>query len=136
MARKVVSAVGGSVRGKTVALLGLTFKPDTDDMRDAPSLSIISGLQDAGAKVVAYDPEGIEQAKPLLEGVTYAEDAYACATDADVLVLVTEWRAFRALDLPRLKTLMRAPVMVDLRNIYSTAEAEKHNFKYTGVGIA
>ena len=134
MARKVVTAVGGSVRGKTVALLGLTFKPDTDDMRDAPSLSIISGLQDAGARVVAYDPEGIEQAKPLLEGVSYAEDAYACASGADVLVLVTEWRAFRALDLSRLRGLMNAPVLVDLRNVYSPAEAEKYGFHYTGIG--
>jgi UDPglucose 6-dehydrogenase len=134
MARKVVAAAGGSVRGKTVALLGLTFKPDTDDMRDAPSLSIIAGLQDGGAKVVAFDPEGIEQAKPLLEGVAYAEDAYACATGADVVVLVTEWSAFRALDLPRLKGLMNAPVMVDLRNVYTPAEAEKYGFQYTGIG--
>ncbi|KQT56265.1 hypothetical protein ASG52_24100 [Methylobacterium sp. Leaf456] len=118
-----------------MALLGLTFKPDTDDMRDAPSLSIISGLQDGGAKVVAYDPEGIEQAKPMLQGVSYAEDAYACATGADVLVLVTEWRQFRALDLPRLKELMNAPVLVDLRNVYSPAEAEKHGFQYTGIGV-
>ena len=134
MARKVIAACGGSVRGKRVALLGLTFKPNTDDMRDAPSLSIISGLQDGGAKVVAFDPEGVEQAKPLLQGVTYAEDAYACATGADVLVLVTEWRQFRALDLPRLKELMNAPVLVDLRNVYSPAEAEKHGFRYTGIG--
>jgi UDPglucose 6-dehydrogenase len=84
--------------------------------------------------VVAFDPEGIEQAKPMLQGVTYAEDAYACATGADVLVLVTEWRQFRALDLPRLKELMNAPVLVDLRNVYSPAEAEKHGFQYTGIG--
>ncbi|MBB5759392.1 UDPglucose 6-dehydrogenase, partial [Methylorubrum rhodinum] len=136
MARKVVTAAGGSVRGKTVALLGLTFKPDTDDMRDAPSLSIIAGLQDGGAKVVAYDPEGLEQARPLLTGVSYAEDAYSCASGADVLVIVTEWSAFRALDLPRLKGLMNAPVLVDLRNVYTPAEAEKHGFAYTGVGVA
>ena len=136
MARKVVGAAGGSVRGKTVALLGLTFKPDTDDMRDAPSLSIIAGLQDAGAKVVAYDPEGIEQARPLLDGVSYAADPYACADGADVLVIVTEWSAFRALDLPRLKGLMHAPVLVDLRNVYSPQEAERHGFQYSGVGIA
>ena len=134
MARKVVAAAGGSVRGKTVALLGLTFKPDTDDMRDAPSLSIIAGLQDGGATVVAYDPEGVEQARPLLEGVRYAEDAYACAAGADVLVIVTEWSAFRALDLPRLRELMTAPVLVDLRNVYSPADAEKNGFKYVGVG--
>ncbi|WP_232628648.1 UDP-glucose dehydrogenase family protein [Methylobacterium sp. Leaf118] len=136
MARKVVAAAGGSVRGKTVALLGLTFKPDTDDMRDAPSLSIVAGLQDGGARVVAYDPEGIEQARPLLDGVAFAEDAYACATEADVLVIVTEWAAFRALDLARLKDLMRTPVLVDLRNIYAPSEAEKHGFRYVGVGVA
>jgi UDPglucose 6-dehydrogenase len=134
MARKVVTAAGGSVRGKTVALLGLTFKPDTDDMRDAPSLSIIAGLQDGGARVVAYDPEGIEQARPLLEGVTYADDAYSCASGADILVIVTEWSAFRALDLPRLKSVMNAPVLVDLRNVYSPTDAVKHGFQYVGIG--
>ena len=136
MARKIVAAAGGSVRGKTVALLGLTFKPDTDDMRDAPSLSIIAGLQDGGARVTAYDPEGVEQARQVLEGVTYAEDAYACAEGADVLVIVTEWTAFRALDLGRLRELMRAPVLVDLRNVYAHADAEKHGFRYVGVGVA
>ncbi|MBD8909704.1 UDP-glucose dehydrogenase family protein, partial [Methylorubrum zatmanii] len=119
MARKVMGACGGSVRGKRVALLGLTFKPNTDDMRDAPSLSIIAGLQDAGARVVAYDPEGMEQARPLLDGVEYAADAYACAEAADALVIVTEWNAFRALDLARLRSLMKAPVLIDLRNVYS-----------------
>lgn len=136
MARKVMVACGGSVRGKRVALLGLTFKPNTDDMRDAPSLSIIAGLQDAGARVVAYDPEGMEQARPLLDGVEYAADAYACAEAADALVIVTEWNAFRALDLARLRSLMKAPVLIDLRNVYSPAEAEKHGFAYSGVGIA
>ncbi|MCG5247571.1 UDP-glucose dehydrogenase family protein [Methylorubrum extorquens] len=136
MARKVIAACGGSVRGKRVALLGLTFKPNTDDMRDAPSLSIIAGLQDAGAQIVAYDPEGMEQARPLLQGVAYAEDAYACAEGADALVIVTEWNAFRALDLARLKGLMRAPVLVDLRNIYAPAETERHGFAYSGIGIA
>ncbi|WP_462120206.1 UDP-glucose dehydrogenase family protein [Methylorubrum extorquens] len=134
MARKVIAACGGSVRGKRVALLGLTFKPDTDDMRDAPSLSIIAGLQDAGAQIVAYDPEGMEQARPLLQGVAYAEDAYACAGGADALVIVTEWSAFRALDLARLKGLMKTPVLVDLRNIYLPEEAEKQGIKYSGVG--
>ena len=136
MARKVIAACGGSVRGKRVALLGLTFKPNTDDMRDAPSLSIIAGLQDAGAQIVAYDPEGMEQARPLLQGVAYAEDAYACAEGADALVIVTEWNAFRALDLARLKGLMRAPVLVDLRNIYAPAETERHGFAYSGIGVA
>ncbi|ABY30347.1 UDP-glucose dehydrogenase family protein [Methylorubrum extorquens] len=136
MARKVIAACGGSVRGKRVALLGLTFKPNTDDMRDAPSLSIIAGLQDAGAQIVAYDPEGMEQARPLLHGVAYAEDAYACAEGADALVIVTEWNAFRALDLARLKGLMRAPVLVDLRNVYAPAETERHGFAYSGIGVA
>ncbi|MCP1536391.1 UDP-glucose dehydrogenase family protein [Methylorubrum extorquens] len=136
MARKVIAACGGSVRGKRVALLGLTFKPNTDDMRDAPSLSIIAGLQDAGAQIVAYDPEGMEQARPLLQGAAYAEDAYACAEGADALVIVTEWNAFRALDLARLKGLMRAPVLVDLRNIYAPAETERHGFAYSGIGVA
>ncbi|GJE28588.1 UDP-glucose dehydrogenase family protein [Methylobacterium organophilum] len=135
MARKVIAACGGSVRGKTVAILGLTFKPNTDDMRDAPSLSIIAGLRDAGAAVVAYDPEGIEQARPMLEGVTYAEDAYTCAEGADALVIVTEWDAFRALDLGRLRASMKAPVLVDLRNVYASADAERHGFHYTGVGV-
>ncbi|CAO4138893.1 UDP-glucose dehydrogenase family protein [Methylorubrum aminovorans] len=134
MARKVIAACGGSVRGKRVALLGLTFKPNTDDMRDAPSLSIIAGLQDAGARIVAYDPEGMEQARPLLQGVTYAQDAYACAEGADALVIVTEWNAFRALDLVRLKGLMAAPVLVDLRNVYSYSKAEEEGFIYAGIG--
>ncbi|MGN7125737.1 UDP-glucose dehydrogenase family protein [Methylorubrum thiocyanatum] len=136
MARKVIAACGGSVRGKRVALLGLTFKPNTDDMRDAPSLSIIAGLQDAGARIVAYDPEGMEQARPLLQGVDYAEDAYACAEGADALVIVTEWNAFRALDLARLKATMAAPVLVDLRNVYASADAEQHGFVYAGIGVA
>ncbi|KAB7785010.1 UDP-glucose 6-dehydrogenase [Methylorubrum populi] len=134
MARKVIAACGGSVRGKRVALLGLTFKPNTDDMRDAPSLSIIAGLQDAGARIVAYDPEGMEQARPLLQGVDYAEDAYACAEGADALVIVTEWNAFRALDLARLKATMAAPVLVDLRNVYAPDEARRHGLRHVGVG--
>ncbi|MFJ7436135.1 UDP-glucose dehydrogenase family protein [Methylorubrum thiocyanatum] len=134
MARKVIAACGGSVRGKRVALLGLTFKPNTDDMRDAPSLSIIAGLQDAGARIVAYDPEGMEQARPLLQGVDYAEDAYACAEGADALVIVTEWNAFRALDLARLKAMMATPVLVDLRNVYAPDEARRHGLRHVGVG--
>src|SRR3982750_3888900 len=106
MARKVIKACGGSVRGKTVSLLGLTFKPDTDDMREAPSLSIVAGLQDAGAKVRAYDPEGMDQARALMPDLDYAESAYACAEGADALVIVTEWNAFRALDLDRLRQIM------------------------------
>jgi len=134
MARKVVQACGGSVRGKTVAVLGLTFKPNTDDMRDAPSLSIITGLQDAGARVRAYDPEGMEAAKPLLGEVAYARDAYDCAEGADALVIVTEWNAFRALDLARLGQAMAGRVLVDLRNVYDQASVQRHGFRYVSVG--
>ena len=134
MARKVIRACGGSVRGRTVALLGLTFKPDTDDMREAPSLSIVAGLQDAGARVRAYDPEGMEQARALMPTVDYAADPYACAEGADALVIVTEWNAFRALDLDRLRAAMRAPVLIDLRNIYDPETAGRHGFTYAGVG--
>ena len=138
MARKVIKACGGSVRGRTVALLGLTFKPDTDDMRDAPSLAIVAGLQDAGARIVAYDPEGMEHARTLMPAVDYAGDAYACAEGADALVIVTEWNAFRALDLDRLHRAMSsgtsAPVLIDLRNIYDPATAARHGFTYCGVG--
>ncbi|MGH1572992.1 UDP-glucose dehydrogenase family protein [Methylobacterium sp. P31] len=138
MARKVIRACGGNVRGKTVALLGLTFKPDTDDMRDAPSLAIVAGLQDAGAKVRAYDPEGMEHARALMPAVDYAENAYTCAEGADALVIVTEWNAFRALDLDRLRQTMSsaesAPVLIDLRNIYDPENAARHGFAYCGVG--
>jgi len=138
MARKVIKACGGSVRGRTVALLGLTFKPNTDDMRDAPSLAIVAGLQDAGATVRAYDPEGMEQARILMPAVDYAENAYACAEGADALVIVTEWNAFRALDLDRLRQAMAsggsAPVLIDLRNIYDPASAARHGFTYCGIG--
>jgi UDPglucose 6-dehydrogenase len=134
MARKVVSACGGSVRGKTVAILGLTFKPNTDDMRDAPSLSIITALQDQGARIRAYDPEGMEQARKVLTDVDYAANAYDCAEGADVLVIVTEWDAFRALDLNRIKGLLKAPIVVDLRNVYRPEDMARRGFAYTGVG--
>ena len=136
MARKIVAAMGGDVRGKTIAVLGLTFKPNTDDMREAPSLSIITALQDAGATVRAYDPEGMEPAKPLLEGVTFCADAYAAAEGASAVALVTEWDQFRALDLTRLKTVMREPILVDLRNVYPPAEVIRHGFVYASVGRA
>ena len=134
MARKVIMACGGSVRGKTVAILGLTFKPNTDDMRDAPALSIITGLQDGGATIRAYDPEGMEAARPLLSDVTYTADAYDCAEGADAVVIVTEWNAFRALDLTRLRAVMAAPVMVDLRNVYAAEDLRRRGFDYTGIG--
>ena len=134
MAKKVVVACGGSLRGKTIAVLGLTFKPNTDDMRDAPALSLIAALQDAGAGVRAYDPEGMEVARGMIEGITFASDPYDCADGADALVIVTEWDAFRALDLGRLKGLLRAAVLVDLRNIYPPEEAARHGFVHVGVG--
>ncbi|MBZ5761927.1 UDP-glucose/GDP-mannose dehydrogenase family protein [Rhizobium sp. VS19-DR104.2] len=134
MGRKVIAAVGGDVRGKSVAVLGLTFKPNTDDMRDSPAISIIQTLQDAGAKVVGYDPEGMDNARGLIEGLTFAADAYTAAEGADALVIVTEWNQFRALDFARLKRVMAAPVLVDLRNIYRRDEITKHGFEYSSIG--
>jgi UDPglucose 6-dehydrogenase len=136
MARKVLTALDGELRGKTVGVLGLTFKPNTDDMRDSPSIPLITALQDMGAKVRAFDPVGMEQAKPLLANVTFCEDAYACAEGASALVIVTEWEQFRALDFKRLKTIMVRPVLVDLRNIYRREEVARHGFVYESVGRA
>jgi UDPglucose 6-dehydrogenase len=136
MARKVAAALGGHIRGKTVAVLGLTFKPNTDDMREAPSIALITALNDMGAHVRAYDPAGMDQAKAVLADVTYCDSAYACADGADALVIVTEWEQFRALDLARLKRTMARPVVVDLRNIYRPDEMAKHGFVYVGVGRA
>ena len=134
MARKIVAAAGGDERGKTVAILGLTFKPNTDDMREAPSLSIIQALQDAGAEVRAYDPEGTEQARGMLAGVTFCANPYEAAEGASAVAIVTEWDQFRALDLARLKSLLADPVMVDLRNIYRPEELARHGFRHVGVG--
>ena len=134
MARKVSAALGGAVRGKTVAVLGLTFKPNTDDMREAPSIPLITALQDMGAKVRAYDPVGMEQAKDVLGNVTFCNDAYACATGASAVVIVTEWEQFRALDFARLKTAMERPVVVDLRNIYRPEQLVSLGFVYTNLG--
>jgi len=135
MARKVIAACGGEVRGKTIGLLGLTFKPNTDDMREAPSISIVQALIDAGAVVRAYDPEGMKAARAVLdESVAYVASAYDVADDASAVVIVTEWDAFRALDLARLKEKMAAPVLVDLRNIYQPYEVLRHGFSYTSVG--
>jgi UDPglucose 6-dehydrogenase len=136
MARKVAAALGGELRGKTVAVLGLTFKPNTDDMRDSPSIPLVTALQDLGAKVRAFDPVGMEQAKPLLANVTFCDDAYSCAEGAAALVIVTEWEQFRALDFARLKAVMERPVLVDLRNIYSPEEVARHGFVYESVGRA
>ncbi|SDR56087.1 UDP-glucose dehydrogenase [Rhizobiales bacterium GAS191] len=134
MAQKVIAACGGEVSGKVIALLGLTFKPNTDDMREAPSLVIVPALQAAGAEIRAYDPEGMEQAKTMLDKVSYAPDAYSCVEGADALVIVTEWDAFRALDLDRVKTLLRRPLIVDLRNIYRPEEMRRRGFTYVSVG--
>ena len=136
MGRKVIAACGGAVRGKTIGVLGLTFKPNTDDMRDAPAIAIIQTLIDAGATVRAYDPEGMEMARTVISGIDYATDAYDAARDADCLVLVTEWNQFRSLALDRLKAIMASPTLVDLRNVYRRAEAEKAGFTYVSVGRA
>ena len=122
------------MRGKIIALLGLTFKPNTDDMREAPSLAIVTGLQDLDAKVRAYDPAGMEQAKKVLENVEYSDGPYACAEGAHALVIVTEWEQFRALDLDRLKREMASPVIVDLRNVYRPDEMARHDFAYQSIG--
>jgi UDPglucose 6-dehydrogenase len=134
MARKVANALGGEMRGKTIAVLGLTFKPNTDDMRESPSIPLITALQDMGAKVRAYDPAGMEQAKNVIGNVAFCRDAYACAEGASALVIVTEWEQFRALDFARLKDVMERPVLVDLRNIYRPEEAARHGFAYESVG--
>jgi UDPglucose 6-dehydrogenase len=136
MARKVAHALGGELRSKTIAVLGLTFKPNTDDMRESPSIPLITALQDMGAKVRAYDPTGMEQAKPLLANVVFCKDAYDSAEGASALVIVTEWEQFRALDFARLKQVMERPVLVDLRNIYRPGEAARHGFAYEGIGRA
>jgi UDPglucose 6-dehydrogenase len=136
MARKVVTALDGSVRGKTVAVLGLTFKPNTDDTRDSPAIPLITALQDLGATVRAYDPAGMEQAKSKLETVTYCGSAYAAAEGADAVVIATEWEQFRALDLARLNKIMAQPVIVDLRNIYRADEMKRAKFRYSAVGRA
>lgn len=134
MGRKVVQALGGDARGKKVALLGLTFKPNTDDMRDAPSLSIVQALQDAGAEVRGYDPEGIEQARPLMPGVDFFDSPYDAADGADAVVLVTEWDVLRALNLRQLASSMRQPILVDLRNIYPVEDVEEAGLKWHGIG--
>jgi UDPglucose 6-dehydrogenase len=134
MAKKVVKAMGGDVAGKTIAVLGLTFKPSTDDMRAAPSLDIIPALQAAGAKVRAYDPAGIVEAEKLLSGVEFTSGPYLCAEGADALVIITEWNEFRALDTKRLKEIMTGDVVVDLRNIYSPDDMRSRGFNYVSVG--
>jgi UDPglucose 6-dehydrogenase len=134
MARKIATLFGGNLRNRTIGVLGLAFKPNTDDMREAPSIPLITALQDLGAKVQAYDPVSMEQAKLELPDVTYCDNPYSCAAKADALVIVTEWEQFRALDMTRLKKQMVQPVIVDLRNIYRPDEMAEHGFKYASVG--
>jgi UDPglucose 6-dehydrogenase len=134
MGRKVVKAMGGDVRGKTIGVLGLTFKPNTDDMRDSPAIAVIQTLQDAGAKIRAFDPEGHEQAQKVLTDVAFMDGAYEVADGADALVIVTEWDAFRALNLKRIAELLKSPVLVDLRNIYPPQDVIAAGLHYTGIG--
>jgi UDPglucose 6-dehydrogenase len=134
MAKKVIAMAGGDVRGKQVAVLGLTFKPNTDDMRDSPAIAIIQALQDGGASVRAFDPEGTEQAQQVLTNVDYAKDPYDCLAGADVAVLVTEWDAFRALDMDRVKSVMKTPALVDLRNVYRPEEMARRGIAYASIG--
>jgi len=134
MAERVVSALGGSVKDKTIACLGLTFKPNTDDMRDSPSLAIVPALIEAGANVRAFDPEGMNEAKKLLSGLTFCANAYEAMEGAHALVIVTEWNEFRALDLERVRTLLETPVIVDLRNIYKPADMAEAGFSYYSIG--
>ena len=136
MADRIVEACGGSVAGKTVAVLGLTFKPNTDDMRDSPSLEILPGLVERGARVRAYDPQGLAAARNLLNGVDWCEDAFSALDGADCLAVVTEWNEFRALDLARVKSLLKTPVVVDLRNVYRPAEMRDAGFDYYSIGRA
>lgn len=136
MGRKIVHALGDDARGKRVAILGLTFKPNTDDMRDSPALAIVQTLLDAGAKVVAYDPEGMEIAAPMMPQVEMADSVYAAAEGADVVAIVTEWDAFRALDFGRLAQSVNQRILVDLRNIYRPEEVTRHGFQYIAIGTS
>ena len=136
MAQKIIDALGGEVKGKTIAVLGLTFKPNTDDMRDAPALDIVPALQDEGAKVRAFDPEGMNEAKHMLKDVTFATGPYDCVQNADAVVIITEWDQFRALDLDRIKDALKTPTVIDLRNIYRPDEMRAKGFKYVSVGRA
>jgi UDPglucose 6-dehydrogenase len=134
MGEKIVKACGGSVAGKTLAVLGLTFKPNTDDMREAPSLTILPALQEAGAEVRAFDPEGVDEARPLLPGITFSATAYEAMDGADAVVLLTEWNEFRALDLERVKRLLKSPTLIDLRNVYKPADMAAAGFFYFSIG--
>ena len=134
MGDRIVAALGGSVEGRTVAILGLTFKPNTDDLRESPALDIVAHLLERGALVRAYDPAGMEGARALLPSVFFAADPYDCATGADAVVMVTEWEVFRALDLGRLRSVLRQPIVIDLRNIYPPGEMHAEGFVYRSIG--
>lgn len=134
MGRKIVAAMGGNIRGRTVAVLGLAFKQDTDDMRDSPAIAVVQALTDAGANVRAFDPAAMDQAKPMLPDIAYVNDAYQAIDGADALVVVTPWDAFRALDLKRIAALLAVPVVVDLRNIFDPVEVRAAGLAYTGIG--
>lgn len=136
MVDKIVKALGGNVKGKTLGILGLAFKPETDDMRDSPTIPIVQGLQKRGARIRAYDPQAMENARSIFEDVEYCEDAYATAEDADALVIATEWNLFRALNLPRLKAALKQPVVIDLRNVYDRTRMRSEGFTYFSVGRA
>jgi UDPglucose 6-dehydrogenase len=136
MAEKVIEACGGSVRGQAIAVLGIAFKPNTDDVRESPSLTVVPALQAAGATVRAYDPQGMEEGRRQFDDVSWCQDAYDCMSDADALVILTEWNEFRALDLKRVKALLRRPLVIDLRNIYRREEMAAAGFRYVSVGRA
>ena len=134
MAERVITACGGSVDGKTIGVLGVTFKPNTDDMRDSPSLDIVAGLQKAGANIQAYDPEGMDEAATMMDNVNWCDDAYAAIEGVDAAVIITEWNEFRGLDMQRVKSLMKTPVLVDLRNIYSPDDMAGTGITYSCIG--
>ncbi len=134
MAEKVIAHCGGDLSGQVIAVLGLTFKPNTDDMREAPSLEIVPALQSAGAQLRVFDPQGMDEARKLLDGLTWCDDSYHAMEGADAVVILTEWNQFRALDLARMKSIMRRPVIVDLRNVYEPAEMAAAGFDYLSIG--
>ncbi len=134
MAKRIIAACGGSVKGKTIAVLGVTFKPNTDDMRDSVSLDVIPALQEAGAAIAAFDPEGVKEASKLLKNVLWCKNPYEPMQGADAVAILTEWNEFRALDLALMKTLLKSPVMIDMRNIYKPAEVRAAGFTYTSIG--
>jgi len=134
MAQKIIEACGGDVSGKTIAILGLAFKPNTDDMRDAASLTILPILQKHGATIKAFDPEAMDESKHMLTNITYSKDAYDCIKGADAAVILTEWDVFRAIDIHKIKSLLKSPTIIDLRNIYNCAEMKKHGIVFTGIG--